>query len=209
MFLQNSAASTAILDQPQPKKTKVSQDSNRQLENLDFRLRQLEGEKYCFFLDEDKVPTLVTGLRTAEARYKARAPPKGQPHQDLNKKSTLFAALLLWTAEQDYETLDGSAKAEATRQNAVLGLLGKPTLAVQLEALGKIVTFYQTPQQLEREVGSCAFFAAKKNPKKLVLTFNVLAASPLSQVVPLLVFALEAAGGERSSGAPPKSGLFK
>ena len=52
-------------------------------------------------------------------------------------------------------------------------------------------------------------FAAKKDPDKLVLAFNVLPFSPLTTVMPLLNFAIEAAGAQRAPGTPPKGALFK
>ena len=86
MFLQNSMASAPAAAADNPSKKAKTQDPQRHIENLDFRLRQLEGERICFFLNEQTTPSLVEKLRAAEAHYKSRAPAKGQPHPDLNKK---------------------------------------------------------------------------------------------------------------------------
>ena len=148
-------------------------------------------------------------LKAAEEHYKSRAPAKGQPHPDHNKKATLMAALLNWTATQDYTQLYETTKEEAERINSVLTALRKPTLTDQLNALKTILPFYKTPLQMEREVGTCSFFSAKKDPSKLVLSFSLLPQSPLTEITALVCFALGAAGAERAPGAPPKGSLVQ
>ena len=125
------------------------------------------------------------------------------------KKATLMAALLNWTATQDYTQLYETKREEVDRTNSVLTALHKPSLTDQLSALKAILPFYKTPLQMEREVGTCSFFSAKKDPSKLVLSFSLLPQSPLTEITTLVCFALEAAGAERAPGAPPKGALFK
>ena len=134
------------------------QDVSRQIDNLDYRLRQLEGDRVTFFLSVERCPGVVTQLKAADEHYKSRAPAKGQPHLDHNKKATLMAALLNWTATQDYTQLYETTKEEAERINSVLTSLRKPSLTDQLRALKTFLPFYRTPLQMEREVGTCSFF---------------------------------------------------
>ena len=144
-------------------------------------------------------------LKAAEEHYKSRAPAKGQLHPDHNRKATLMAALLNWDSDAGYET----KREEVDRTNSVLTALHKPSLTDQLSALKAILPFYKTPLQMEREVGTCSFFSAKKDPSKLVLSFSLLPQSPLTEITTLVCFALEAAGAERAPEAPPKGALFK
>ena len=62
--------------------------------------------------------------------------------------------------------------------------------------------------QMEREVGSCSLFAARK-PNKFVLIFSILLRSPFNTVVPLFGFAVVAAGAEPALGAPSTGALSK
>ena len=79
-------------------------------------------------INADKSPTIVATLRAAEQHYKSRAPPKGQPHPDHNKKATLMAALLNWAAVQDYQAITAESKQEAERINQVLAAMQQPAL---------------------------------------------------------------------------------
>ena len=212
MFLVNSMGSgerPAQQEQANKRHKREGQDVSRQIDNLDFRLRQLEGDKLAFFLRVDKSPGLVQALKAAEDHYKARAPAKGQPHPDHNKKATIMAALMNWVATQDYRQIQGESQAEAQRINVILKTMQKPELTVQLEALKAVIGSFQTPLQMEREVATCSFFAAKKDPNKLVLTFALLPHALTQPLTPLIAFAVEAAGGEPAPGAPPKGALFK
>ena len=78
-----------------------------------------------------------------------------------------------------------------------------------MQVLQQMIAEFTTPLSLEREVLACAFFTAKKDVNKHVLTFNFHPQGVLARIVPLSEFALEAAGGERVSSAPPKGQLFK
>ena len=209
MFLASSMNSArGSTGEPANKKSR-SQDVSRQIDNLDYRLRQLEGDRVTFFLSAERCPGVVMQLKAAEEHYKSRAPAKGQPHPDHNKKATLMAALLNWTATQDYTQIYEATKEEAERINSVLTALRKPSLTDQLSALKTILPFYKTPLQMEREVGTCSFFSAKKDPSKLVLSFSLLPQSPSTEITTLVCFALGASGAERAPGAPPKGALFK
>ena len=118
------------------KKSK-NQDVSRQIDNLDYRLRQLEGDRVTYFLSAERCPRVVAKLKAAEDHYKSRAPQRGQPHPDHNKKATLMAALLNWTAMQDNASLYEGAKEEVDRHNKVLAAQRKPSLPEQLTALKK------------------------------------------------------------------------
>ena len=50
--------------------------------------------------------TVRTSGVVAEKRCKSRAPPRGQPHPDHNKKATLRATLLNWTTTRDYAPIN-------------------------------------------------------------------------------------------------------
>ena len=174
------------------KKSK-NQDVSRQIDNLDYRLRQLEGDRVTYFLSAERCPRVVAKLKAAEDHYKSRAPQRGQPHPDHNKKATLMAALLNWTAMQDNASLYEGAKEEVDRHNKVLAAQRKPSLPEQLTALKKILPYYTIP--LQRGGKTCSFFSAKRYPSNLVLSFSLLPQSPLNDLTTLMCFALEATGG--------------
>ena len=164
----------------------------------------------AFFLQGDQPKGLVTKLLEAEAYYKTRAPDKGMPHPLLNKKSTIMAGLLNWVAAQDYTVLAGTqVEGEAVRQNKLLAAAGMLSLEQQLAALRAMVGEYKEAVQLEREIGSCAFFGAKKDKEKMVLTWAILPYSPLMRINALLVFAVEAVGAVRAPGPAPKGPLYR
>ncbi|CAK0832389.1 unnamed protein product [Prorocentrum cordatum] len=95
------------------------------------------------------------------------------------------------------------------QRNKLLNLAGMMPLEKQLQVLQQVIAEFTTPLSLEREVLACAFFTAKKDVNKHVLTFNFHLQGVLARIVPLVEFALGAAGGERVSSAPPKGQLFK
>ena len=72
MFLSTmSSAPRAAQGEPAVKKSK-NQDA--QIDNLDCRLRQFEGDRVTFFLSAERSPGVVTQLKAAEDDYKNRAP---------------------------------------------------------------------------------------------------------------------------------------
>ena len=75
----------------------------RMMENLDYRLRQLEGQP-CFFLPLEGCG-LAQAMQAAAAYYDGRSPGKGKPHPDKHRKTTLVGALVKFAAERELQRL--------------------------------------------------------------------------------------------------------
>ena len=73
-------------------------------------------------------------LSAEQEHYKSRAPPKGEPHPDHNKKAALMTVRLHWTAMQDCAPLYDVAKEELNRLNKVVAASRKPSVTDQLNA---------------------------------------------------------------------------
>ena len=193
MFLASSMNNArASAGEPANKKSR-SQHLSRQIDNLDCRLRQLEGDKTTFFQG-------CGGTQQEQSASQGPTTHSSQQESDLDGSTV---------------ELDSGTGLHAALQNSERGggldlkALRKPNLTDQASALRTILPFYRTPLQMEREVGICSFFSAKKDPSKLVLSFSLLPESPLTEIATLVCFALEAAGAERAPGAPPKGAVFK
>ena len=76
----------------------------RMMENLDYRLRQLEGATPCFFLPLEGCG-LAQAMQAAAAYYDGRSPGKGKPHPDKHRKTTLAGALVKFAAERELQRL--------------------------------------------------------------------------------------------------------
>ena len=195
MFLTSSMSSAprAAQGEPVAKKSK-SQDVSRQIDNLDCRLRQLEGDRVTYFFSAERCPGVVAQLKAVEDHNRSRAPQRGQHHPDHNKKATLMAALLNWTAMQDCAPLYEGAKEEVDRLNKVLAALRKPSLPEQLNALTTILPCHTGPLSQTRSQQTCPI--------------SLLPHSLLNNLTTLICFALQATGGVQAPGTPPKGALF-
>ena len=129
---------------------------------------------------EEQEPRRVDG----EDSQGSEAPPRSQPCPDHDETATPMAALLNWTATQDYAPLHSVAKDEVDRVNKVLAALRKPSLRDQLSPVKTMLHSGTSSLQMEREVGTC------------VLSFSLLPHCPLNELTTLMCFTLETRGRE-------------
>ena len=109
-----SGAADAPMQQTEQKRARTEDPTAnhkklvRMMENLDYRLRQLEGATPCFFLPLEGCG-LAQAMQAAAAYYDGRSPGKGKPHPDKHRKTTLAGALVKFAAERVAATFSGSA----------------------------------------------------------------------------------------------------
>ncbi|CAE7443653.1 unnamed protein product [Symbiodinium natans] len=103
------------------------------MENLDYRLRQLEGATPCFFLPLEGCG-LAQAMQAAAAYYDGRSPGKGKPHPDKHRK-TLAAALVKFAAERELQRLSQDEQAALAQTDKLLAAARRPSLAEQHEML--------------------------------------------------------------------------
>ena len=172
------------------------------MENLDYRLRQLEGATPCFFLPLEGCG-LAQAMQAAAAYYDGRSPGKGKPHPDKHRKTTLAGALVKFAAERELQRLSPEAQAALAQTDKLLAAARRPSLVEQHEMIKVMFPLMATPTAMEPEVIACNFWKAKKDTK-YVLTVQFQPHGVLAQVMPFIEFVILATGGLPSSGAPPK-----
>ena len=137
MFLTSSVSSAprAAQGEPVAKKSK-SQDVSRQIDNLDYRLRQLEGDRvtYCFSAERcpGVVATVESGGGPLQEQSAAERPASPRPQK---KKRRSWQPCS--TGQRRKTTLRSTncAKEEVDRLHKVLAALRKLSLPEQLTAL--------------------------------------------------------------------------
>ena len=89
-----SGAADAPMQQTEQKRARTEDPTAnhkkvvRMMENLHYRLRQLEGATPCFFLPLEGFG-LAQAMQAAAAYYDGRSPGKDKPHPDKYRKTTL------------------------------------------------------------------------------------------------------------------------
>ncbi|CAE7369323.1 unnamed protein product [Symbiodinium sp. CCMP2592] len=102
----------------------------RMMENLDYRLRQLEGATacmLCFFLPLEGCG-LAQAMQAAAAYYDGRSPRKGKPHPDKHRKTTLAGALVKFAAEHELQRFSSEEQAALARTSKLLAAAHRPSL---------------------------------------------------------------------------------
>ena len=193
--------------QAESKKQKTEHKPERQAENLDFRLRQLEGETPTFFLGLEKT-SLLEELTKATNNYDAQKPGKGKPHPLGHRKCAVAGALLLHATTFDLAQLPNEQTMTLATEDAILTALGRPTHAKQKEVLLTLYGLLKTPQEVEHHVHLANFWKAKRETK-YVLSVSINKHSVLMDVWPYLQQTILSSGATPATGAPPKGPLFR
>ena len=203
-----SGAADAPMQQTEQKRARTEDPTAnhkklvRMMENLDYRLRQLEGATPCFFLPLEGCG-LAQAMQAAAAYYDGRSPGKGKPHPDKHRKTTLAGALVKFAAERELQRLSPEAQAALAQTDKLLAAARRPSLVEQHEMIKVMFPLMATPTAMEPEVIACNFCKATKDTK-YVLTVQFQPHGVLAQVMPFIEFVILATGGLPSSGAPPK-----
>eukprot|EP00439_Symbiodinium_sp_Y106_P035366 s2891_g4.t1 len=168
------------------------------MENLDYRLRQLEGATPCFFLPLEGFG-LAQAMQAAAAYYDGRSPGKGKPHPDKYRKTTLAGALVKFAAERELQRLSPEAQAALAQTDKLLAATRRPSLVEQHEIIKVMFPLIAIPEAIEPEGIDYNFWKAKKDTK-YVLTVQFQPHGVLAQVMPFIEFVILATGGLASSG---------
>ena len=113
----------------------------------------------------------------------------------LNALSVINLVINLAKADQQQQTI-------IARQDKLLAIVNKPSIAKQKDMWGQLLKMYTTPDQLLPEIAACVWFKAKKSEKYL-LSLTIHTWSPLHRVWDFTHTALMCAGAQLQDGLSP------
>ena len=181
---------------------KGSLRSKRFLESLDSRLREIEGRNAAWLVPAE-AQALVVPMEQAANHYQSQNPGKGKPHPMGPRRVILAAGLLNALSVINLTKADQQQQIIIERQDKLLAIVNKPSIARQKEMLGQMLTLNTTPEQLLTEIAACVWFKTKKTEKYL-LSLTIHTWSPLHQVWDYIHTALLCAGAKQLDGPPPR-----
>ena len=98
-----------------------------------------------------------------EAKIRERA----SPHPMGPRRVTLAAGLLNALSVINLAKADQQQQTIIARQDKLLAIVNKPSIAKQKDMWGQLLNMYTTPDQLLPEIAACVWFKAKKSEKCL------------------------------------------
>ena len=210
-FVRNREAQTRVMFQEelrrvcprtQEREEKGSSRSKRFLESLDSRLREIEGSNAAWLIPAE-AQALVAAVEQAANHYQSQNPGKGKPHPMCPRRVTLAAGLLNALSVINLAKVNQQQQIIIERQDKLLAMVNKPSIARQKEMLGQMLKMYTTPEHLLTEIAACVWFKAKKSEKYL-LSLAIYTWSPLHQTWDYILTALLYAGAKLLDGPPPR-----
>ena len=200
MFLQEELR--RVRPRTEEREDKGSSRSKRFLESLDSRLREIEGRNAAWLVPAE-AQALVVPVEQAANHYQSQNPGKGKPHPMGPRRVTLAAGLLNALSVINLTKADQQQQTVIERQNKLLAIVNKPSIAKQKDMLGQMLALYTTPEQLLTEIAACVWFKTKKSEKYL-LSLTIHTWSPLHQIWDYIHTALLCAGAKQLDGPPPR-----
>ena len=198
MFLQEELR--RVRPRIEEREDKGSSRSKRFLESLDSRLREIEGRNAAWLVPAE-AQALVAPVEQAANHYQSQNPGKGKPHPMGPRRVTIAAGLLNALSVINLAKADQQQQIIIERQDKLLAIVNKPSIARLKEMLGQMLKLYTTPEQLLTEIAACVW---SKKSERYLLSLTIHRWSPLHQVRDYIHTALLCAGAKLLDGPPPR-----
>ena len=142
------------------------------------------------------------GREQAANHYQSQNPGKGKPHPTGPRRVTSAAGLLNAVPIINLAKADQQQQIIIERQDKLLAIVNKPSIARQKEMLGQMLKMYTTSEHLLTEIAACVWFKTKS--EKYLLSLAIHTWSPLHQVWDYIHTALLCVGAKLQDGPPPR-----
>ena len=116
-----------------------------------------EGEEGWVEWGGGGAQTVVAAVEQAANHYQSQNPGKGKPHPMGPRRVTLAAGLPNALSVINLAKADQQQQAIIERQDKLLAIVNKPSIAKQKDMLGQLLKMYTTPDQLLPEIAACVW----------------------------------------------------